>query len=109
MLAIFPNAPNVDALNGFAVPQTLRQKATGLRTPYLMQSSLSYERQLPYKSTVSVNYLNTRALHQLRSRNINAPLPGTFVAGCATAASGPSATSATSSSTSLRACSARTS
>jgi hypothetical protein len=81
VLATFPNVPSIDALGGFAVPQTRRQKAADLRTPYLMQSSISYERQLPYKSTVSINYLNTRALHQLRSRNINAPLPGTFVAG----------------------------
>jgi hypothetical protein len=81
VLAAYPSAPSIDALGGFAVPQTLRRKAGDLRTPYLIQWALGYERQLPYKSTISVNYLNARALHQLRSRNINAPLPGTFIAG----------------------------
>jgi len=27
---------------------------------------------------MSVSYTNSRGLHQLRSRNLNAPLPGTF-------------------------------
>ena len=79
VLATYPNVPSVDTLSGFALPQTLRRKAGDLRTPYLMQSAISYERQLPLKSTISVTYLNTRSLHLLRSRNINAPLPGTFI------------------------------
>jgi hypothetical protein len=81
VLATYPNVPSIATLNGFALPQTLRRKGTDLRTPYLMQSAVSYDRQLPFKSTVSVSYVNTRALHQLRTRNINAPLPGTFIEG----------------------------
>ncbi|HEV7376626.1 MAG TPA: carboxypeptidase regulatory-like domain-containing protein [Pyrinomonadaceae bacterium] len=81
VLATYPNVPSIDTLSGFALPQTLRRKAGDLRTPYLMQSAVSYERQLPLKSTISVTYLNTRSLHLLRSRNINAPLPGTFIEG----------------------------
>jgi hypothetical protein len=81
VLVTYPNVPSIDTLSGFALPQTLRRKAGDLRTPYLMQSAVSYERQLPLKSTISVTYLNTRSLHLLRSRNINAPLPGTFIEG----------------------------
>jgi hypothetical protein len=81
ILAAYPNVPSIETLNGFALPQTLRRKAGDLRTPYLMQSAISYERQLPLKSTISVTYLNTRSLHLLRSRNINAPLPDTFIEG----------------------------
>jgi hypothetical protein len=82
VLALFPNIPSIEALNLFALPQTLRRKETELRSPYLMQSAISYDRQLPIKSTtISVSYINTRALHQLRTRNINAPLPGTFIEG----------------------------
>lgn len=81
ILATYPALPSIETLNGFALPQTLRRKADDLRTPYLMQAAISYERQLPYKSTASVVYLNTRSLHLLRSRNVNAPLPGTFVIG----------------------------
>jgi hypothetical protein len=79
VLATYPNVPSIDTLSGFALPQTLRRKAGDLRTPYLMQSAVSYERQLPLKTTISVTYLNTRSLHLLRSRNINAPLPGTII------------------------------
>jgi hypothetical protein len=81
ILAIYPNVPSVATLDAFALPQTVRRKAADLRSPYLMQSAISYERQLPYKTTVSVTYINTRTLHQLRSRNINAPLPGTYIEG----------------------------
>jgi hypothetical protein len=82
VLALFPNVPSVDALNLFALPQTLRRKETELRSPYLMQSAISYDRQLPINSTtISFSYINTRALHQMRTRNINAPLPGTFIEG----------------------------
>ncbi|HYW73144.1 MAG TPA: hypothetical protein VE961_19105, partial [Pyrinomonadaceae bacterium] len=81
LLANFPNVPSLVTLSGFAVPQTLRRMAPDLRSPYLMQSAVSYERQLPYKTTISVGFINTRTLHQLRSRNINAPLPGTYVEG----------------------------
>jgi hypothetical protein len=81
VLAIYPNVPSVATLDAFAVPQAIRRKAVDLRSPYLMQSAIAYERQLPYKSTISIGYINTRGLHQLRSRNINAPLPDTFIEG----------------------------
>ena len=41
---------------------------------------LSIERQLPYKTTLTVTYVGTRTLRALRSRNVNAPLPETVVA-----------------------------
>jgi hypothetical protein len=81
VLGIYPNVPSVATLDAFAVPQTVRIKAVDLRSPYLMQSAIAYERQLPFKSTISIGYINTRGLHQLRSRNINAPLPGTYIEG----------------------------
>lgn len=81
VLATYPNVPTVESLAAFAVPQTLRRKGDDLRTPYLVQAAISYERQLPYKTTAAVTYTNTRSLHLLRSRNANAPLPGTFVEG----------------------------
>src|SRR5204863_3631489 len=36
-------------------------------------------RSLPHNTTVSISYLDTRGLHQLRSRNLNAPVPATGV------------------------------
>ena len=75
----YPNVPSVAALTAFQVPQTVRRVAPDLRTPYTMQTAISVERQLPYNILLSVNYINARTLHVLRSRNINAPVPGTFV------------------------------
>ena len=69
----FPNIPNHDTLTKFAIPQTIVRMANDMRSPYTIQTALSVERQLPYKSTISVSFVNTRTLHLLRSRNINAP------------------------------------
>ncbi|MCP9495255.1 MAG: carboxypeptidase regulatory-like domain-containing protein [Pyrinomonadaceae bacterium MAG19_C2-C3] len=71
--------PTIETLNSFALPQTVRRVAEDLQAPYTMQTSFSIERQLPFNTTVSLTYLNARTLHLLRSRNTNAPLPGTIV------------------------------
>jgi hypothetical protein len=71
------NILTVEQLTGFNVQQTVRRVAEDIRAPYTMQAALSVERQLPYRVTLSVNFITARTLHVLRSRNINAPLPGT--------------------------------
>src|SRR5262245_2710576 len=76
VLDMFPAAPDAAALTAFALPQTTRLVSPDLRTPYTLQSALSFERQLPFNFTASASYLRTRTLHLLRSRNLNAPLPG---------------------------------
>lgn len=48
---------------------------------YALHSSISVERRLPNNATLSLSYLGNNAVLLLRSRNINAPLPGTFVSG----------------------------
>jgi len=77
LLDLFPNAPSVQTLMGFSIAQTTRRVAADLQAPYTMQSSISVERQLPYRVTFSANFTNARTLHVLRSRNLGAPLPGT--------------------------------
>jgi hypothetical protein len=72
------NVPTVEQLSAFRIPQTTWRLAEDLRTPYTMQTALSLERQLPYRIGLSINFINTRTLHALRARNINAPLPGTI-------------------------------
>jgi hypothetical protein len=81
ILDLYPNVPSLTALSGFAIRQTVRQVATDLRTPYTMQTAFSIEKQLPYKTVVSATFISARALHVLRARNINAPIPGTVKAG----------------------------
>ena len=74
LLARFPDVPTVEELTAFRIPQTVRQLAPDLRTPYTMQTAISLERQLARNVTLSVSLIGARSLHVLRSRNVNAPL-----------------------------------
>lgn len=77
----FPQIPTVDQLIQFAVPGSVYQLADGLQAPYTLQGVFSVERQLPGNLTVAASYINIRTLHVLRTRPLNAPLPGTFIPG----------------------------
>jgi hypothetical protein len=68
--------PSVDTLTAFALPQTTRVFAEDIQAPYTIQSVVSVERQLPYNFTAYGAFVNSRILHLLRSRNINAPING---------------------------------
>lgn len=77
----FPLVPTIEQLNatGFAqTVQTVRTVADTLQAPYTMQGAISVERQMPFGLTVSATYITSRTVHLLRSRNINAPIPGTL-------------------------------
>jgi hypothetical protein len=74
----FPAIPTVSTLAGTQSKQLVQEVDSNLRSPYVMQSSLTVERQLPAGSTIAVTYTNSRGLHSLRSMDINAPLPGTY-------------------------------
>lgn len=52
---------------------TIRVKAEDINAPYSIQTTLSYERQLPWKLFGTVEYRWSRGVHLLRTRNINAP------------------------------------
>jgi hypothetical protein len=73
----YPNVPTLDQLQPFRNDQAVNRVDSSLQAPYMMQTAIGVERQLPKSITVAVNYTNTRGVHQLRTRNINAPLPGT--------------------------------
>ncbi|HEY6190378.1 MAG TPA: carboxypeptidase regulatory-like domain-containing protein [Pyrinomonadaceae bacterium] len=77
ILDLFPSVPTVAQLSAFRIPQTRRVVADDLQAPYTMQAAISFEHQLPYRTTLSINFIAARTLHALRSRNINAPVPGT--------------------------------
>jgi len=79
LLALFPAVPSSAALTALSQPQTIWRKVSDLTEPYYIQSSISLERSLPHNTTFSISYLETRGLHQLRSRNLNAPAPGTGI------------------------------
>jgi hypothetical protein len=75
----YPNVPAAGTLpsQSTSIP-TIDQLDPNLRAPYTLQSAVSIERQVTKNATVAVTYINSIGVHQLLSRNINAPLPGTY-------------------------------
>ncbi|HTQ53698.1 MAG TPA: carboxypeptidase regulatory-like domain-containing protein [Bryobacteraceae bacterium] len=76
--AFFPTVPSIAellAMPGIESTQTVHELSSGLRTPYVMQSAVSVERQVARATTVSATYANSHGLHVLRSQEINAPGP----------------------------------
>ena len=74
----FPAVPAPSDLEQFATTQAIHTVSPLLAAPYVMQSAIGVERQIPGNTTVSVTYTNSHGLHQFLSRNINAPIPGTY-------------------------------
>lgn len=81
ILDLFPNVPAPSSLSSFATSQTVKRVADNLQSPYTIQFSISVERQLPYKFTLSTTFIRSHMLHVLRSRNINAPFLDTPTSG----------------------------
>jgi hypothetical protein len=78
---IFPNLPSLSALREIQSQQVIRQVSPALRSPYVLQTAATLERQLPKSTTVAVTYTNSRGFRELLSEDRNAPLPGTYIAG----------------------------
>jgi len=77
----FPNIPLASELaqmSSSTTANTAYQIDPNLRAPYTVQGGVGVERQVTKSATVSVTYLNSHGVHQLMTRNINAPLPGTY-------------------------------
>ena len=74
----FPAVPPTDLLVDASVPQTIRRADPELNQPYAIKVMFSIEQQLAKSTTLSVTHIYERDVHLVRSRNVNAPLPGTF-------------------------------
>ena len=61
--------------------QIVSRVAEDFQSPYSVFTAVQVERQLPAKITASALFINVRTNNVVRQRNINAPLPGTFVVG----------------------------
>ncbi len=77
-LSYYPNIPPASTLAAGLLQQNVYRIDPTAQAPYMMQAALSIERALPKRTSVSVNLVNTRGVHSLRTRDINAPLEGTF-------------------------------
>lgn len=73
----FPPIPPASGLAGQS-QQAIEQLSPKLRAPYLMESAVEVERQLPVHITAALSYVNSHGLHQFLTNDINAPLPGTW-------------------------------
>jgi hypothetical protein len=74
----YPSAPPASALTGGLQQQVIYAIDSKYNSPYMMQSAISVERSLPGRTSLAVNFIDSRGVHVQRQRNINAPLPGTF-------------------------------
>jgi hypothetical protein len=75
----FPEVRAPEALSASGQAPTWYELDRKLRAPYLMQTAVGVEHQLPRNTTIAVTYTNTHAVHLLRTVNINTPLPGSGV------------------------------
>ncbi len=70
---VYPTIPTQGDLQSSS--PTLYQIDPRMRSPYIMQSAVTLERQLTKVANLSVSYLNSHGYDQLFTRNINAPIP----------------------------------
>lgn len=76
--AFYPDVPPVSKIGISQPSQAIQEVDSHLRAPYILQSAVTLERQLPAHTTVAITYSNSHGQHEFRSADINAPLPGSY-------------------------------
>jgi hypothetical protein len=71
------DTPTPDQLSGATTAPTIYRANPNLRTPSIMQTGISLERQLTKNANLAVTYLGSRGVHQFFTENINAPVCAT--------------------------------
>jgi hypothetical protein len=74
----FPNVPTASSLAAGLQPQQLQIMDNSLRAPRNYQANVGVDRQINAFARISVNYIASRGVHLLRSRNINDPIDGVY-------------------------------
>ena len=76
----FPSGCTVspDACSVGAISPTIYRISPTLRSPYIMMGGIGVDKPLGKFASVSANYMHSRGEHLFLTRNINAPLPGTY-------------------------------
>jgi hypothetical protein len=70
ILDLFPQIPSENLLSGLSASPVIVRIDPNLRLPLSIQSTISFEKQVPFKLIFSTSYLNTRTINALRSRFI---------------------------------------
>jgi hypothetical protein len=73
--ATFSTSLPLSVLNQTSSATQKYQIDSALHAPYLMQTAIGLEKQLFGKTTLGINYLNARGVHEFRTVDINAPVP----------------------------------
>jgi hypothetical protein len=76
LLNRFPNVPTALELNSLSERQSVTQTDTNIQSPYAITFIGNIERQLPYKIQAYIYAYTYRVQHNIRLRNINAPMTG---------------------------------
>jgi len=71
--------PNTPSGCGASTPSraTIYTLGNGIRSSYTLQTAVGVDQQLGHSSTISVNYMNARGVHEYLSRNFYNTTPGT--------------------------------
>jgi len=72
------NFPTGCSTAATATPSTTYQINPHLHSPQQIQANISAEHSFGKYGNIAMQYFQRRTLHQFESRNINAPLPGTY-------------------------------
>jgi len=75
----FPNIPSLTSLASSVQPQTIQLISNTTEAPQLIFGNVGLDRQINKYLRFSVTYNALRAVHFLRTRDINARLPGTNI------------------------------
>jgi hypothetical protein len=78
ILDFFPNVVSVNQLQQFALPRSQRFISADLQTPRQNIFSLTASKKLPFGFSSNFTFTHSKSFRQSLTRNINAPLAGTF-------------------------------
>ena len=73
----YPTLPTLASL-GASVASAITQRSPDLRAPYSVYSGAGIDHPFGKVGSISVSYSSTHLVHAFETRNINAPLPGTY-------------------------------
>jgi hypothetical protein len=76
--AFFPSVPPLSFFEESRQPQQLQPVYSGMQAPRLYQTSVGIERQISHSARLTATWTNSRGVHLLDARNINAPINGAY-------------------------------
>ncbi len=78
ILDVFPVVPTVDLLQQFALPQTKSFIDAEFETPFQSLLNITAAKKMPKGYTLNFTFSHSEGFRQILTRNVNAPLAGTF-------------------------------